>query len=278
MRRLALASLLACVAGACGISLSGTGSGASFGEGGAPEAGTDAGEEGGFDLDGGAPDDVTYDVLAPDAPCPETGAPAMIRLAAFCIDATEVTVGEYQAFLAAAPPVPQPLPPECAWNTDYTPDGGLGELSDKPVFVDWCDAWAYCKWAGKRLCGRIDTRALALTEVDKKSAQWFFACSAGGTLKYPYGNSFDPNACPAILHPSVAGGACQGGFPGIFDMSGNAWEWIDSCESNAGNASCAIRGGSYTTSDPTQLACAENVTGRRNEVPYASTGFRCCAP
>ena len=47
---------------------------------------------------------------------------------------------------------------------------------------------------------------------------------------------------------SLAG--CQGGFPGVFDMSGNAAEWEDSCGRAAADAStakdpCILRGGSY---------------------------------
>lgn len=91
--------------------------------------------------------------------CPEGRGPKMIVAGTFCIDSTEVTNAQYGAFLddafafdAGPPPavcanVPTHLP-GCA----YDPVG----RANRPVrCVSWCDAWTFCKWSGKRLCGRI---------------------------------------------------------------------------------------------------------------------------
>src|SRR5262249_6416251 len=78
----------------------------------------------------------------------------------FCIDATEVTNGAYKAFLAASPD-PSAQPAFCGWNTDYSPSSFYGPDDHPVVYVDWCDAYAYCEAAGKRLCGAIGGGAVA---------------------------------------------------------------------------------------------------------------------
>src|SRR5262249_39830790 len=74
----------------------------------------------------------------------------------FCIDATEVTNAQYAAFLATNPQTSL-QPARCtSWNGTYAGAyvGPLTGRDDYPVVgVTWCDAFAYCKWAGKRLCG-----------------------------------------------------------------------------------------------------------------------------
>jgi formylglycine-generating enzyme required for sulfatase activity len=73
---------------------------------------------------------------------------------------------------------------------------------------------------------------------------------------------------------------CQGGFPGLYGMSGNAAEWEDTCSSSAYNDPstdmCTVRGGSVSDYDPTQLACSSSNDDKRNaQLPII--GFRCCA-
>jgi hypothetical protein len=131
--------------------------------------------------------------------------------------------------------------------------------------VTWPEAQAGCAAAGKRLCDE---------------AEWTAACvgPAPGTL-YPYGGISDYTAhtCNGADHDvgapvntgSIA--TCEGGFPGIFDMSGNMFEWTSAC-----TTTCAMRGGSFSTGgDHITLRCG----GSTEWVTTGGTafiGFRCC--
>ena len=84
----------------------------------------------------------------------------------FCADSTEVTRWQYAAFLAARYPLSeQPL--HCAWNDSYVPWYWQEQTRDDlpAVSMDWCDARAYCAWAGKRLCGRVGGGTVSLQLV-----------------------------------------------------------------------------------------------------------------
>ncbi len=58
-----------------------------------------------------------------EALCPATtGGPAMVRLPeGYCIDSTEVTRAQYQAWLSSAPSTTGQVS-HCGWNTSFTPD------------------------------------------------------------------------------------------------------------------------------------------------------------
>jgi len=84
-------------------------------------------------------------------PCPGDAGPTMVRVGSFCIDSTEVTVAHYAAFVDAYPSL-DAQPPACSFNTSLAPvwpeDAGV-PAPDMPVrYIDWCDAYAYCLWAG----------------------------------------------------------------------------------------------------------------------------------
>jgi formylglycine-generating enzyme required for sulfatase activity len=202
----------------------------------------------------------------------------------FSIDATEVTSSAYADFLASNPS-PASQPPYCSWNQTFMPAfGGMPTAgSQYPVVnVNWCDAYAYCKWAGKHLCGAFNggpTPFYAFADATK--SQWYAACSNGGATVYPYGNIYLPGACNnedfgahnAI--PVAADSGCQGGVPGIFDMSGNVYEWEDGCETYSGASDhCRLRGGSWNDNNS---QCSVATSGTARSDASSNYGFRCCS-
>ena len=246
--------------------------------------------------------DATPDVImdagdaAADANrCPSGKGPSMVEVpytvGTFCIDSTEVTAGQYAAFIAAdAGKAGQPA--RCVNNTTFVPSS-TGQYctlaSYDPInhpslparCVDWCDAYAFCKWAGKRLCGLIgvDAGPSDFNMGASTNAQWYWACSHGGSLLVPYGNAYDGGACNGkdfgAGQVRDAGGtpSCVGGFPGLYDMSGNVAEFIDACNDDAGQ--CASHGGGYNELE-SQVECPSGSGYKLTDVTDA-LGFRCCA-
>jgi formylglycine-generating enzyme len=243
--------------------------------------------------DGGAGRDSFSEAAAADAAeteppipaCPEPRhGPAMVAVVAngdpYCIDSTEVINAEYLLFLDAPDRKPS-TSARCSWNADFTPDGGLHGLADEPVTnVDWCDAFSYCLWAGKRLCRAVGDvgdayRDFAVAEVD----EWYNACSSGGVNAYPYGDDFSGGACNGLekggsLEPVRAADACVTAAD-LYDLSGNVAEWEDACDGDdSASDNCRVRGGSYRDGAGA-LACAADLVMPRNAFG-SGIGFRCC--
>jgi sulfatase modifying factor 1 len=223
--------------------------------------------------------------------CPATGkGPLMVRAGAYCIDATEVTNRQYQAFLTAKGGDMGGQTSACAGkNTSYDPATGFPpwpfapDRAEHPVVnVDWCDAAAFCGWAGKRLCGKIGGGSLARNQAsDTRVSQWASACSRGGTRTFPYGATYQAGACNVQMlsppagssAPAGASAGCVGGYDGLTDMVGNVEEWIDACGQND---SCAVVGGSFAPA-PEQPNCTDTVSEDRRLSIFAVRGFRCCS-
>jgi formylglycine-generating enzyme required for sulfatase activity len=220
-------------------------------------------------------------------------------VANYCMDATEVTNAQYAEFLAAGISTSEGLP-ECGSQLvpffTHVPFYGWPPApgtENHPIHVaDWCDAYAYCAWAGKRLCGRIGGGVNQLDDyADATKSEWYNACSAGGTRMYPYGDAWVADAChrPTRENGGLAAvgskPACEGGYAGLFDLSGNADEWENSCSGTTdGTDTCRIRGiGLLNAFDETALApdgakfaCAYS-TINTLLMPSFIKGFRCCA-
>ncbi|MFV8754298.1 formylglycine-generating enzyme family protein [Nannocystaceae bacterium ST9] len=220
--------------------------------------------------------------------CPES--PVVEVPGGFTIGATEVRNGDYALFLDVvfeADYLDGWLPSECGWKNNFTPTDWSDNLpEDLPVIqVDWCDAWAYCEWSGQELCGAIGGGPIDGEDInDPALAQWHKACTGGGVAVYPYGVSYDPLACNGLdagFEQLIQVGSladCEGGYPGIFDMAGNVWEWENSCIPNPmvmpQSELCQQRGGSYF-SDSLSMLCSADTPRARNFRNH-NVGFRCC--
>ncbi len=137
----------------------------------------------------------------------------------FYIGKTEVTNGQYRRFIQANP--------DYDGEADTDPDYELYLLhfknksvmsaqDDYPVvWVSWHNATAFCKWAGLQL---------------PSEAQWEYACRAGTTTQYSFGDgeenlheyAWADLAAGHRTHPV----ATKRPNPwGLYDMHGNVWEW-----------------------------------------------------
>jgi hypothetical protein len=201
--------------------------------------------------------------------------PSLVRVGGYHVDSTEVTVAHYLEFLEDRSDDTSGQPESCRWNASFY-DGAPVNPDMWPITsVDWCDAWAYCNWAGKRLCGAIEGGAVATADaLDPAESQWSFACGGANGATHPQNNadcnSSGGNGLATVGdHPD-----CEGYFPGLFDMEGNAAEWVDSCAADSGASDvCLLLGGSHVDN---QSYCTEQFEYSRDTVaePF---GFRCCS-
>jgi formylglycine-generating enzyme required for sulfatase activity len=200
----------------------------------------------------------------------------------FCIDATAVTNAQYAEFLAAGP-LTSSQPSYCVWNDSFEPTAGWpppsdGAKDDYPIVnVNFCDAMAYCTWAGKRLCGKVGGAPLAFD--DYENSEFYYACSARGTLVYPYGSQYDATACGTdtfVVAPVKSFPRCEGGFTGVFDLADNIAEWEDGCQDVTGADDVCRETPPLGSRDPSQFRCDVINFDIRNATA-GDVGIRCCS-
>jgi iron(II)-dependent oxidoreductase len=131
----------------------------------------------------------------------------LIHVDAFYLDKYEVTNEDYARFLAATGG-------KAPW---VWPQGKVRPGDEKRAVnnVNWFEADAYCKWAGKRL---------------PTEAEWEKASRGGLDRKpYPWGDSVNGGGRRAALGTGKA--MPVGSFPpngyGLYDMVGNVIEWTN---------------------------------------------------
>lgn len=144
--------------------------------------------------------------------------------------------------------------------------------------VRWRDADAACGAIGWRLCS---------------SAELTLGCGGQDGLSYPYGQAFETGACnvrEAYLPPGsdVATSAPTGHFDacvspdGIYDMTGNLWEWTDERDDQDPDARVYQGAGWRTVAErhrDVDLVCDVTSDLGGFSAPSfarATVGFRCC--
>ncbi|MBI1930798.1 formylglycine-generating enzyme family protein [Candidatus Poribacteria bacterium] len=134
-----------------------------------------------------------------------------VFLDAFYIDQLEVTNRQYKRFLSETGYVPK--------NYLERPPHNEAELP--AAVLEWEDAVAYAKWAGKRL---------------PTEAEWEKAARGTDGRIWPWGNEWDASKLSGNDGTGLKDGyketAPVGQFPqgaspyGALDMAGNLWEWV----------------------------------------------------
>jgi len=195
-------------------------------------------------------------------------------LDAFYMDRYEITVARYGNFLKATGTLNEP---------DDFPESDLKKFGDFPVVgVNWHGANNYCRWAGKRL---------------PTEAEWEKAARGEDGRKYPWGLD-EPTSAHARfgvssrkpVYPdgvSRVGTHPRGMGPfGMYDLAGNAWEWVADWYStsfprgesqnpkgpDSGTAK-VIRGGGWM--DPADRITATKRMYLNPNESMEDTGFRC---
>lgn len=192
-----------------------------------------------------------------------------VKVASFAISETEVTRRQYAAFVdETRRPLPEGgcftyafssvtdasvVDPNASWRSpafEQTPEHPV-------VCVSWDDAKDYAAWL---------TRKTGQTYRLPSEAEWEYAVRAGTTSIFfwgvdenrgcAYANGADPSllrALPKLREEAIAAGQregdagarfleCDDGYPftapvrryqpnpfGLYDMTGNVWEWVEDC-------------------------------------------------
>ena len=156
----------------------------------------------------------------------------------------------------------------------FRPAHAPDDTDDLPVVhVNWHDAHAYCDWLRNRT-GRVYRLP--------GEAEWEFACRAGTSTRFHFGNDEGPLGDYAWFSGNSASqihavGEKKANGWGFYDMHGNVWEWCwdtygERPQTGAAGAQRVNRGGSWGSFP---VYCRSAVRGR--DLPtFASDnlGFR----
>jgi formylglycine-generating enzyme required for sulfatase activity/predicted nucleic acid-binding Zn ribbon protein len=217
--------------------------------------------------------------------------------APFYIDKYEVTFGQYLKFLRAVAKAGS----DDAWKTPTQPATKATDHEpkdwdtifkcikyreaynkvmltlDDPVFnIDWYDAEAYAKWAGKRL---------------PTEREWEKAARGPDGLMYPWGNTFQPYAntsvpapgqdrysVPVHVYDTVDQMPEDKSYYGVFGMAGNVSEWTDTITNSSRIQSmqvAVIRGANFKTNSTEHSVLTYRYTIYPPETRDYWIGFRC---
>lgn len=163
-----------------------------------------------------------------------------VRVAAFAIGRFAVTRRQWAVFVAATNRTEQRgcewagFPRDASARASWRSLGFAQDDSHPVVCVSWNDAQAYARWLSERT-----GQAYRLPS----EAEWEYAARAGSATAYPWGtvasheqaNYGAVTCCSELasgrdrwLHTAPVGAFPPNAF-GLYDMHGNAWQWVQDC-------------------------------------------------
>jgi formylglycine-generating enzyme required for sulfatase activity len=194
-----------------------------------------------------------------------------VKVPAFTIQRTEVTVKAYRACVASGACTVAGGGPRC--------NGARPEHDEHPInCVDWAQAGAFCAWRHARL---------------PSEAEWEYAARGSDGRTYPWGNA-KPAAQLCWDGPDsdlgrgkrndtcVVGTHSPGQSPfGVEDLAGNVWEWVaDPYTADYAGAPPeelrVARGGTWFAYDPADVRTAVRYRAFAEARGYG-IGFRCAS-
>ena len=205
------------------------------------------------------------------------------RVGTFEIARTETTIAQFRVFAQATRTVTAAEQRgggevyEMGWTkksgwTWQRPFGpGHVPADDEPaVHVTWHEAQTFCRWAGGRLPTDAEWASAAYTEQRAMPPAPF---QRGRSYPLPTGDSARGAQCLGDCGPEAAAravkhgaaltrgvgharaGSTPAGVNGLFEMGGNAWEWVDDPVGARGDAERRTRGGSWWYGTAPMRAC-----------------------
>lgn len=176
-----------------------------------------------------------------------------VRVGGFEIAQTETTVAQFRRFVQASGTRTRAeaqgggevyesgwvRKPGWVWHAPF----GKPAADDEPaVHVGFDEAQAFCRWAGGRLPSDAQWVSAAYLEQRSSPAAGYVT---GRRYPFPTGDSAEGAQCLDGCGPEARGralnhgaaltrgqghalaGRSRAGVNGLFDMGGNAWEWVD---------------------------------------------------
>jgi formylglycine-generating enzyme required for sulfatase activity len=185
-----------------------------------------------------------------------------VMVEAFYLDQYEVTNLEYKQFCDAT---------GHSFPHNWTEKTFPKEVKKYPVTeVNWQDASAYARWAGKRL---------------PTEAEWERAAKGPNATLYSYGNAYDSGKANTETRKTTSVGSYAPNGFGAYDLTGNVAEWTGSLfkpypykasdgREELGTAGPRVVRGGHSSSGIRGSRCLVR-TGIPADQPSRTVGFRC---